>query len=238
MMPLGNSKNAEDIKIAVVVAMFNGGHLTNRTINLLNDQKCPSFDLVVVDDGSDDPYVIPEFRKGSSVLIRHPINLGCSNAWNTGISKALDFGCDYVCVLGNDLQFDSDLISGLMHWHKKGFDVSPNVSDDEFLVFSGPYKRGMHGFCFSVSATKYHHRYVQCGYYFDTNFRGADWEEVDFFAWYVTENYDMNIIVKDCAVWGNLSYASSKAIKPNEQYCREKWNEYGVETLMSKFKGE
>ena len=99
-----------DIKITVVVAMWNGGHLTDSVIKQLNEQSYDSFDLVVVDDGSDNPYTIPSFDKGSSWLIRHPENLGTSNAWNSGITKAIDLGADYVCVLSNDVQISMNLI--------------------------------------------------------------------------------------------------------------------------------
>ena len=58
--------------------------------------------------------------------------------------------------------------------------------------------------------------------------------DVDFWLWYYTQGYSSHVIVKECSVWGNLSYTSGRSASPNEKYVRDKWKNYDLDLIASK----
>jgi len=235
-------------KISIVVAMWNGNHLTDRMINQLNDQNLPDdFDasLIVVDDGSDVPYEIGHFKWGSSEVLSHDTNLGCSNAWNTGIQRAiLDLKSDFVIVICNDIIIDTNCIGEILYWNRREFNVSP--MDLDYMQFRQQpnldeqafFHKGLNAHCFSILPRIWMQRYDECGYFMDTAFTGANYEDSDLWMWCMTRGHVDNYILNTCQHWGNLMYSSSRAKQENEPYFNHKWREHNIEKIFSYFIGD
>jgi len=220
------------LRLSFVVPMWNRQDCTDHMIEQLNNQSLDTFDLVVVDDGSDIAYSEPLFNKGNVSLIKHSTNLGVSSAWNSGTIAAICSGADLVCIINNDIKIDNNLAERLIFYHGEGFDavcpsMRPTANPDLRATwdFSNSYRYGMHGFCFSVTSQVLTHRYREDSWYFDTNFSGADWEDIDFQVWFQSKEY-VSIIIKDALFWDNQSASSSIQNKPNKEYCLAKWGGY------------
>lgn len=103
----GRDARLLDHLVSVIMPAYNEGHHIRRnleeTLRLLNRVKCP-FEIIVVDDGSDDstPREVLRVREGEErvVLATHPRNLGKGAALRTGVSMARG---DLVVFLDSDL---------------------------------------------------------------------------------------------------------------------------------------
>jgi GT2 family glycosyltransferase len=210
-------------KVVLGIPMWNRADLTDSMIHDLNQQTAKAFDVVIVDDGSDVPYVLPEFSKGDIRMVRHPDNLGCSCAINSAVAACIDMGADVVCIMNNDIKIDSGLVEVLIQYHETGdYDiVCPSVSDSscppvvQTHNISGEYRSGFVGLCFSVSSLVFAHRFEECEYYFDTDFRYK------------------SIVTSETSVWGNLCASSSLAICPNGPILESKWGTQDVVKSIS-----
>jgi glycosyltransferase involved in cell wall biosynthesis len=229
------------MNISVVVPMFGREDLTDRMVGYLNKQSLDSFDLIVVDDGSETPYVLPEFTKGSSILIRHQTNRGVSCAWNSGALCGMLIS-DLICITNNDIEISDNLLESFVDFYTNSPDgidsedvglLCPSVkvsSTNGELIPSTEWMYGGHGFCFCVPSDVYLHKWGEEGYCSDTNFIGADHEDLDNALWMVKYDYE-SVVIKSSVVWGNLSATSQHQIKPNAPYLHKKW---GGKNLISR----
>ena len=102
-------------RVAAVVLNYNGRDLTLAALANLKLMSYPSFDLVVVENGSTD-------GSESAIAVKHPDatllrterNLGVAGGYNLGITWALARDYDYVLALNNDIEVDPELLSELM----------------------------------------------------------------------------------------------------------------------------
>jgi glycosyltransferase involved in cell wall biosynthesis len=114
----------------------------------------PSFDVLVVDDGSTDGTGDLAEHAGVSVL-RHPFNLGIGGAMQAGFEYARREGYDYLVQIDGDGQHRPDQVRRLIH----ALDADPTldmVCGSRFLTESGypaPISRrtGIHIFAFLLS---------------------------------------------------------------------------------------
>lgn len=83
------------MKISVVIPTHNRPDNLRRAINSVLHQSRPADEIIVVDDGSDIPAVVPE----GVTLLRHDESKGGSAARNTGIRAAAS---DYIAFLDDD----------------------------------------------------------------------------------------------------------------------------------------
>ena len=88
-------------RIAVVIPQFNKEEYTRKCIELVkkNYGTGEPIEIVVVDDGSEIPFVDPLVN-----VVRHETNMGFTAAANTGILWAQVRNCDYVLLLNNDTE--------------------------------------------------------------------------------------------------------------------------------------
>jgi glycosyltransferase involved in cell wall biosynthesis len=87
--------------ISIVVPVYNRADLLNRALNSALVQTYQNFEVLVVDDGSNDnpEIVVEEIDDPRLRCLRHPDNLGGAAARNTGIASARG---EYIAFLDSD----------------------------------------------------------------------------------------------------------------------------------------
>jgi glycosyltransferase involved in cell wall biosynthesis len=78
----------QPVRVSVVIPTYNYGHFLARAIDSVLDQTCPVFEIVVVDDGSQDNTREVAESFGNRVRYIFQENRGLSAARNTGIREA------------------------------------------------------------------------------------------------------------------------------------------------------
>jgi len=102
-------------RVAAIVLAYNGREVTLQALRSLRRMTYPSFDLVVVDNGSTDGSAaaiggaFPEVA-----LLRAEANLGAAGGANLGIRWALERGYDYLLLLNNDIEVDPRMLEELV----------------------------------------------------------------------------------------------------------------------------
>lgn len=94
-------------KVSVIIPAFNREGTIDRALNSVLDQDFENFEIIVVDDCSDDDTVevVMEFDDDRIKCIQHHTNKGASEARNTGIKCAKG---QYIAFLDSDDEWDSD----------------------------------------------------------------------------------------------------------------------------------
>lgn len=128
--------------ISIVVPTYNRAHLLRRLLDSLLQQTDPRFELIVVDDGSTDPTpeLVEEFRPRLNrrlIFIRHPTNLGCNAARNTGVRASRTAWCLFV---DSDWELFHDSVQSAIQRRHVDEDVGAVVFLS--LLFPGNLVRG------------------------------------------------------------------------------------------------
>jgi glycosyltransferase involved in cell wall biosynthesis len=116
-------------EIFVVVPTFNESKVLSNSVAALKDM---DFNIVVVDDGSDEVSAkIAKNIKGVH-LLRHPINLGQGAALQSGVAYALQQGADIIIHQDADGQHNPDDIASLLE---------PILKDETDIVLGSRFMR-------------------------------------------------------------------------------------------------
>jgi len=101
-----NEKNRP--KIYIVLLNWNGYDLTRECIFSLLNIKYNNYEVIVVDNGSDDDSYSKLYREfGEKVdFIKNEKNLGFAEGNNAGIKYSVEKGADYLLILNNDTIVD------------------------------------------------------------------------------------------------------------------------------------
>ena len=102
------------LKFSIIIASFNGKKLLRECMRSVFETKYPSFEVIVVDDGSVDGSikVIREFQKKHPlILIQNERNLGLVASRNKAIQKAKG---EILVFLDNDTKVDKNWLGGLI----------------------------------------------------------------------------------------------------------------------------
>lgn len=91
--------------ICVAIPMYNFGDLTRKCIDLTIKNAGISIDIMVIDDGSEEPYVDDRVH-----IIRHDTNKGFTAACNTGFRYCIENKYKYVHAMNNDIEPYPDFI--------------------------------------------------------------------------------------------------------------------------------
>ncbi|MDA1273759.1 MAG: glycosyltransferase [Verrucomicrobia bacterium] len=91
--------------VSVVVACYNGAKTLQACLESLNKLNYPDFELILVDDGSDDRTAEIASKFGNVQYLRHSTNQGLSVARNTGIESAQG---EVVAFTDSDCRTDQD----------------------------------------------------------------------------------------------------------------------------------
>src|ERR1700690_1550925 len=102
------------MKLSVVILNWNGKRETIACIESLQKQEA-SFDIVMVDNGSEDnsPAAISK-RFPTVTILETGQNLGYAGGNNVGIEVALRQGADLVLLLNNDTVVEPHFIAALL----------------------------------------------------------------------------------------------------------------------------
>lgn len=102
-------------KVAIIILNWNQ---TKDTVECLNSlQKCDyaNFQIILVDNASQDTTYIKQFRKNKNIrFIFNPRNLGFTGGNNVGIRYAMHDMADYVLLLNNDTIVEPDFLTKLI----------------------------------------------------------------------------------------------------------------------------
>lgn len=108
-------------KLLVIIPAYNEAASIRRTVSQLV-HCCPDIDYIVVDDGSSDETAAICETEGYP-LLRLPVNLGLSGAFQAGVRYANGCGYGYVMQFDADGQHLAEYIPDLLSAAKDGADV-------------------------------------------------------------------------------------------------------------------
>ena len=126
------------MKLTIIVPTYNRCDLLCECLASLSDQDCPKFQVLVVDDGSDEDVegLVAE-RFPEAKVLRLNENAGFAVAVNAGL-RAVE--SEFVMLLNNDMTLEPDCVSKLLKCVEDGPAemVAPLVlwKDDPETVFS------------------------------------------------------------------------------------------------------
>jgi GT2 family glycosyltransferase len=102
-------------QVSVIVLNWNRWQHTLACLESLDSLDYPDFDVVVVDNGSEDgSQARIEAARPDLTLLQTGANLGYAGGNNVGIGYALERGADYVWVLNNDTLVESGSLAELV----------------------------------------------------------------------------------------------------------------------------
>lgn len=96
--------------VSIIVPVYNAEKTLKKTIDSVFNQTCQDFELILVDDGSNDSSgkLCDEYsEKDDRIVVKHLDNSGVSHARNEGIKAATG---KYVMFLDADDEIESDLL--------------------------------------------------------------------------------------------------------------------------------
>ena len=137
-----------------VVPAYNEAATVERVVRSLRE-RAPSFDVVVVDDGSTD-HSGPAAEAAGARVVRHPFNLGIGGAVQSGFVFAHDNDYDYMVQVDGDGQHDPSQLAKLVREIRSDPDLDM-VCGSRFLSkdmkYPSPISRrtGIHIFAFLLS---------------------------------------------------------------------------------------
>jgi hypothetical protein len=136
-----------------IVPAYNEAETVGAVIHALR-QEVPSFDVVVIDDGSTDATAARAEQEGAAIL-RLPFNLGIGGAVQAGFTYALEHGYDYMVQVDGDGQHDPGEIRKLQAALAESPDVDmicgSRFSTDTGYVAPVSRRTGIHIFAFLLS---------------------------------------------------------------------------------------
>ena len=107
-----------DISFSVITPTYNRGYILWETIQSIQKQSWPYWELLIIDDGSTDETrkVIREFQTDPRIHYFHKKNGGSSSARNLGLEKA---SCDIITYVdSDDLIFSDYLLIAKEHFER------------------------------------------------------------------------------------------------------------------------
>jgi|SRR5665647_225894 GT2 family glycosyltransferase len=125
--------------VAVVVLNWNGLSDTVRCLESLEAVVYPTYEIILVDNGStDDSVAFLSSRYPQITIIKNENNLGFAGGNNVGIRYALKKRSDYVLILNNDTVVEPGLITALVDVAER--DPRIGMSGPKILYYDDPTK--------------------------------------------------------------------------------------------------
>ncbi len=127
----------EDPELVVILLCWNDAEEIGTAITGLQDQLPERSTIIVVDNGSSDPF---STDNDAIRVIHSPENLGYSGGNNLGIRAALKLKPEFILLLNTDARFELDGLTKLLNDLRLRPDVdltAPVISEDGILYFGG-----------------------------------------------------------------------------------------------------
>jgi GT2 family glycosyltransferase len=128
--------------VFAVVLNWNAFDDTHECLLSLNEASYPNFQIVVVDNGSNDDSSNKIVENHPEVtLVQCEVNKGIAAGYNRGIQFALQAGAEHIVVMNNDLVFDPEFLSAMVKtvqiWPQSGI-IMPKIYyyDDPDIIWS------------------------------------------------------------------------------------------------------
>ncbi len=100
-------------KVAIIVLNWNNWQDTFQCLKSLENLNYPNFEVIVVDNGSNEKFQITDYRL-QIVQIFNKENLGFAGGNNVGIKQGLKGNADYILLLNNDTVVDKNFLKELI----------------------------------------------------------------------------------------------------------------------------
>ena len=113
--------------ISIIVPCFNSGKTIKRTIESLKNQTWSQKEIIVVNDGSNDPDTLNILNSLDGVLIINQTNCGLSAARNAGANKAKG---RFLFFIDSDDWIEEDCLELMFNYSKE------NCSNNNYFIFS------------------------------------------------------------------------------------------------------
>jgi GT2 family glycosyltransferase len=164
------------------------------------------------------PFVIGNWRN----------NIGVAAAWNLGIKRSIDAGCDVVVVCNDDIIFAPGTLYKMRNsvWHE-GWDLITPVNTRDAPVGEYGYNESPDFSCFMIKPEEFVSEYGT----FDENFRLGYWEDSDMHYRLRLQGAkagcrtDAGFFHKGSVTqfWGGERVVSHEQFRANRDYYGEKW---------------
>lgn len=106
-----------EIKVSSVTLNWNGRDVLLRCIDSLLKQTFELFEIIVVDNGSEDDSVAMVKEKFPEVVVvQNEANFGAPKGRNAGLRRAMEKQVDYIFTLDNDLFADSQCVAEMVKY--------------------------------------------------------------------------------------------------------------------------
>ena len=129
--------------VTIIIPSFNGQHLLAECLPAVMSQSYSDFDVIVIDNGSDDGTVIWLKNEFPQVhIIENKVNKGFSAAVNQGIEGSKT---PYICTLNNDVVVEADWIQNLVN--ATAADPEVGMCASKLLFFHKPSIINSSGIC-------------------------------------------------------------------------------------------
>src|SRR3989338_7529595 len=102
---------ADNPYISIVIVNYNGINDTIECLESLKETIYPHYEIIVVDNGSEDNSIDVLKKRNDIRLIELYKNYGATYAWNVGFKQA---AYEYVCFLNNDIVVDKNWLLELV----------------------------------------------------------------------------------------------------------------------------
>ena len=125
-----------DISVGIQILNFNGADWLRELLPTLCEHADPNSIVYLLDNASTDESVAV-FRElmPTGKVIHLAVNCGFSPAYNIAIDTAWADGCDWVCLLNNDIRVSADWIQPVRRIHK--LDESIGIIGSGFREWKG-----------------------------------------------------------------------------------------------------
>lgn len=130
------------MKLSIITINYNGSESTIKLLNSLAKQTDRDFQILVIDNASEEPDFSNLKLSTSQVdnlkIIRNSQNLGFSGGNNVGIKKALEIGASWVLLLNNDTWVEEGFIASIkaILSQKQGI-VGVPLDEGEHIAYAG-----------------------------------------------------------------------------------------------------
>jgi len=130
-MSFGADNREQPVTTAIVLLNWNSGDMTTECIRSLLKMTAESYEIIVVDNGSQDGSV--EYLRGqfpAITILPQEHNLGFAAGCNVGIKLALEKGVKFVSLLNNDTVVDPQFLTELERVadeHPEAAVISPKI---------------------------------------------------------------------------------------------------------------